>query len=805
MSAQIDKEELTRDTLVGILRRRWWLVVLCAAVGAAAAGLVSGMQQKQYRASAQLLFRNDTAPDESLQSVFGLPTSATAPDPTQQAATDVALVSLATVADMTAKAIGHHLTGSEVGSEVTVTAVGQSNLASITATSASPTLAARLANTFAKQYIVFRRHADRLVITQALRGVQARLNTLSPQLRGTPTGQQLENQELKLSALAGLQTGDAEVVQTAAVPSAPALPKTKLNVAAGGLLGLILGIALAMVFYMLDGRAKSPEELAELYGLPILGAVPRTGELRDEARGVGENGRTVLSAPAADAFRAVRARLRYFNLDRDLSSVLVTSATRGEGKSTIAWHLASVIAMTGRKVLLVETDLRQPVFARVHGLRAAPGIAEVVMRGVPVETAIQHVGESAADAPIYDKREVAAARTHGGQALWHRPSAREYATGDPAGGNDQDTVEWDEALDGWADGTMLIDYAELDPDALSNGDVDRDGETDSDQDASVDPAGAGRPRMDVLVAGAPLSNPSDLLERNATSELLQDLVDRYDFVILDAPPGAVVSDTFPLINQVSGVIIVSSMSHASKDAAKQLRSQLERVNAPTLGVVVNNVRRSHLHTPAFGQTAAIPPEPTIAKPWTDHDSRRSNGSVVDPANQPVPPERRRWTPRLVVPVFLTLIAIVIAGLVLFLVSHADVVKAARAASATPSASAGRQSIAAHSAAAGHRQHTGALAASPAPVHLELVATAPVWVCLQDRDGRVLIDGRTIEPGETTGSFVSPAFKVFLGNTGVQLGINGQLHSLASSPDRLAYSVTQRGVTALPTGVAVPCA
>jgi len=99
--------------------------------------------------------------------------------------------------------------------------------------------------------------------------------------------------------------------------------------------------------------------------------------------------------------------------------------------------------------------------------------------------------------------------------------------------------------------------------------------------------------MDVIVAGACIPpNPSDLLESDTMAQLLRRVAGDYDFVIIDAPPGVIVSDTFPLMREVGGVIIVSNVRKASRDAAERLRDQLEKLGAPLLGVVVNNAKRA---------------------------------------------------------------------------------------------------------------------------------------------------------------------------------------------------------------------
>jgi len=539
----------SEPSLIGIALRRWWLVALCVVLGAAAAGGYSATKQKLYTASAKVLFREATQPEQSVQSVLGLPAPSVSQDPAQQAATNSALVSLGTVADLTARALGDATSASEVASEVSVAEVGQSNIATVTATDPSPAKAATLANTYASQIVVFRKNLNRSVVESAIRDVQNQLRKLPQGDASRPARQTLRSQLDRLTALAGSQTGDVQVVQTATIPSAPSSPRTKLNIGVGAVLGLILGVLLALLMHRVSRRVESPTELADAYGLPVLGVVPRTRELAvsnrrrgqhrlrlaPASRTPGRNGASPgshpsLPAPAANAFRDVRTVLRYAHPDRDVRSVLVTSAHRGEGKSTVAWQLARVVAIQrNRRVLVLECDLRRPTLARAHGLRVAPGLVEVLGGKVALSGAVQTVDPNPDEAHL--------------------------------------------------------DFVNLDDLSL-----DRIGRVDSD-DRSTEEGASPQSQLHVLVAGSPTSNPADLLDSDQMSTLLRDLAAAYDFIVLDAPPGPLVSDTFPLVSQADGVIIVSSPRHASWDGFNTLRSQLELLDAPILGVVVNNAKR----------------------------------------------------------------------------------------------------------------------------------------------------------------------------------------------------------------------
>lgn len=363
------------------LRRRRVLIALCAIVLATSALAVSLLQTKQYSSTASLLFR-DPGFDQQLfgSSVFQ------ATDPTREAATNLNLVSLRAVADRTAQSLGGGLTGAAVSSEVSVAAQGQSNLISVTTTDPSPDFAARLANAFAEHYIAFRRNADRQQVADARRLVERDYVRLSPAAQQGLQGRSLQDQISKLQTLEALQTGNAELVQRADRPTSPSSPKTTRNTVLGGVLGLLLGVGLALLFERLDRRLRDPGELEETFSLPVLARIPDS-----KALAVSENGAGSLTAGDAESFRMLRTRLRYFNVDRDIRSVLVTSPSAGDGKTTVAWHLARSAAEGGARAIMVEADFHRPTVAERRKIEPLPGLAEYLSGQAPLERVIQKV------------------------------------------------------------------------------------------------------------------------------------------------------------------------------------------------------------------------------------------------------------------------------------------------------------------------------------------------------------------------------------------------------------------------------
>lgn len=376
------------ERILETLTRRVKLIAICTIVGTVSAVGFSLLQEKQYTASASLLFRDP----QFAQSVFGTDAQSFASvDATRQAATNLVLASLKTVSQRTATVMtDSELTADDIDSAIEVTAQGESDVVSVSATALDPETARSLADTFARQFIVVRANADKDKLLLAKQLADREFSRLDPAEQVGPRGEQLSRGAEKLGILASLQTGNAELVQTAELPTSPSSPKTARNALVGLMTGLLLGIGLAFLAERLDRRLRKPEDAEEAFGLPVLGSIPQSKTL---GKPDSESRNDSLPFAESEAFRMVRASLRYFSIDHDIQTVLIVSERAGEGKSTVSWNLASVAALTSR-VLLVETDLRRPRLATKYGLTPGPGLAELLTHQVALDDVIQNVTQT---------------------------------------------------------------------------------------------------------------------------------------------------------------------------------------------------------------------------------------------------------------------------------------------------------------------------------------------------------------------------------------------------------------------------
>jgi capsular exopolysaccharide synthesis family protein len=323
-------------------------------------------QEKQYTATANLLFRADPA------SALSQNAGASISDPTRVAATNDALIALPTVAGRAAKIAGDGITAADVRNAISITSTQESDLSAINATTPDPQRSAKIANAYGEAYTAFRKQTDQQQLQDAINLVQNSIGALQPSERTSAQGQRLQEQLDQLRQAQALQTGGADLVQRAAPPDSASSPKVKRNLILGVLLGGIVGLGLGTLRDRLDQTLHTAEDLENVYRLPVLARVPK---MRRIGR---KQGQEADEGWELEAFRTLRANLRYFNVSGRLQSILVSSPMPGDGKSTVARFLASTMASMGDRVVLVEADLHKPSSSMLNGKAPQVGLSSVL-------------------------------------------------------------------------------------------------------------------------------------------------------------------------------------------------------------------------------------------------------------------------------------------------------------------------------------------------------------------------------------------------------------------------------------------
>ena len=195
---------------------------------------------------------------------------------------------------------------------------------------------------------------------------------------------------LEAIRLARLQnTPNVVSIESAVVPSKPVRPKPVTNTGLSAIVGLLLAGGIAFLIEYVDDTIRTPEDIERILKLPVIGYI---GDISIEQGGtvdvhVLKNPRS----PVSEAFRSLRTNLEFTNVDRALKNLLVTSSGPGEGKTMIAVNLATIIAQGGKRVLLLDADMRRPRIHKIFGLSNRVGLSTLFRGNITVRSVMHSV------------------------------------------------------------------------------------------------------------------------------------------------------------------------------------------------------------------------------------------------------------------------------------------------------------------------------------------------------------------------------------------------------------------------------
>jgi tyrosine-protein kinase len=392
-----------------IVRHWLWLIVACVLLAGGTAYIVSSSLPKTYTGQTTL--------------IVGQSLTALNPDPNALLASQRLSLTYATVATSTSVLqrviIDTRLpiTTDDLKSHISANAPANNTLIYISADWGDPQTAADIANAVAAELIAVSptiqgQEGDVLAfVKQELAALQAQIQDTQAQVQQlssleTRTPEQDAQLQVLETRLTQLQSSYASLLQFssnsasnqltvldyAVPPTEPSGPRVLLNTVLAAVLGLLIALGIAFLVDYLDDTVKSPEDVQEAAGVATLGAIVRMK---------GEKGKNFTlttiqnpRAPATEAFRTLRTNLEFASVDAPLKTILVTSAVPAEGKTTVASNLAVVFAQTGKRVILLDADLRRPGVHRTFDLPNSYGLTNLLRpEEVPLETVTQTIPE----------------------------------------------------------------------------------------------------------------------------------------------------------------------------------------------------------------------------------------------------------------------------------------------------------------------------------------------------------------------------------------------------------------------------
>jgi capsular exopolysaccharide synthesis family protein len=330
---------------IRILRKSWILIVVLALVGVAGAATLSLLQTPQYNAASKVFVSTQsggTVSELAQGSTFTVQRVTTYSD---LATTPIVL--LPVIADLELDT-----NESSLARAISVAAPVNTSIIEITVSNADPVLAADIANATAES------------LTKVVDRIE------------TPADEDATS-AVKLT-----------LVQQAIVPGTPVSPNVPRNIAFGLLIGIVLGMGLAVLRQVIDTRIRNERDVEQVTDVAIIGGIVFDAKAASRPLIVQDDPRS----PRAESFRTLRTNLQFLDVGQGGRSFIVTSSIQSEGKSTTTANLAIALADSGVRVLLVDADLRRPKVASYMGLEGAVGLTDVLIGRVALADVVQEWG-----------------------------------------------------------------------------------------------------------------------------------------------------------------------------------------------------------------------------------------------------------------------------------------------------------------------------------------------------------------------------------------------------------------------------
>jgi len=375
---ELTSAEANFQTYLQVLRQRFVWVIALAIVAVAASAAINVVQTKMYSASSLLLVQ----PAGSTYSlILGNQQTITPTD----ILTELQLLESAPVKLEAAKQLGFK--PSIVGSEV-----GQSNVISVTASAKTASLSARAANTYAKDFVAQEQTRAINSIISGEKQYQSQIDALDRQIQTlsasttaaaaaaisalTSQVAVLKGDEAQLEVAAAESPGGVELVSLASPPKSPSSPRPLKDGAIALAIGLLLGLVLALLVDYFDDTVYTKAALEKLTGgVAFLAIIPKINSRKKR------KAKLIVvedpNSPVTEAYRSLRASLLLADRDATLKTILVTSPSGNEGKTSIVANLGVILAHSGKRAVVVDCNLRQPRLGSLLGLPETPGFTSI--------------------------------------------------------------------------------------------------------------------------------------------------------------------------------------------------------------------------------------------------------------------------------------------------------------------------------------------------------------------------------------------------------------------------------------------
>jgi Mrp family chromosome partitioning ATPase/capsular polysaccharide biosynthesis protein len=353
------------------LTTRWWMVLVAVVVATGGVYAYYARKPNVYEASTLVYVTQPGNPVTGIQA---------APPTDRDVADAAALLDSQANAAAVAHKIDFSGTPNDLLAQVSITSKQNEDFVQITAQSGSAQAAAAIANGFAAQFVSVLTNSYVTQLRDAIRLAQTQLAQTPPGSAGELSRADLLNQINTLKVELGVPTNIAQQAAPAQVPTSPTSPKPVRNALFAFLLSLIGAVALAYGLERFNRRLTNPEELEDVYQAPLLAVLPHVDKPAQTL-----DGSSTLSGEFREPFRVLRTNVELASVDAPPRTIVVSSAVPGEGKSTVVRNLALAFQESGKRVAVVDLDLRHPALAGLFGVPLARGVTDVLRSEAKLE------------------------------------------------------------------------------------------------------------------------------------------------------------------------------------------------------------------------------------------------------------------------------------------------------------------------------------------------------------------------------------------------------------------------------------
>ena len=367
--AKIEEETVEVRRYIGLIVEYWWLMLILPIAGGAIGYLYSSSQTPVYEAQATLLVQQ-RGPDFAVPGVSDYRVSG------ELAATYARLVEATPFLDTVIEQSELPLSRDQLKSMVSSGTGKSPPTVEIIVTNSDPGLARDAADLMAVGFIEF-------MVVQRLAEI-ARIQAAAA-AQGLPNVQDLVSAQYTV-------IDSLSLLEPVTLPRSPVVPKTRRNIALGIIMGAILAISGALFFTTLKDTVGGPDELRRRFGVAALGEI-----FEWSTRQIEKDELVVLTEPSsgfAESFRQVRTNIQFKIATQPGKIYLVTSPGPGEGKSTIISNIALSFAQSGKRVILVDGDLRRPsLHRRFKSVNREPGLSNFLGKQATDISGVIHATE----------------------------------------------------------------------------------------------------------------------------------------------------------------------------------------------------------------------------------------------------------------------------------------------------------------------------------------------------------------------------------------------------------------------------